>query len=70
MLETAEISDLDEGELGEFRTAESDLAMVLSEQDVEDLAATIEPGTSAAVLFWENLWAAPFGASVRRRGGS
>jgi hypothetical protein len=69
MLEAAEISDLDESELGEFRTAEADLAMVLSEQDVQDLGATIEPGTSAAVLVWENLWAAPFGASVRRSGG-
>ena len=35
--------------------------MVLSEQDVTDLAETIEPGSSAAVLVWENLWAAPFG---------
>ena len=39
--------------------------MVLSEQDVADLAQTIEPGSSAAVLVWENLWAAPFGAAVR-----
>ena len=37
-LETAEISDLDPSELGEVRTAEADLAMVLSEQDVMDLA--------------------------------
>jgi hypothetical protein len=63
-LEVAEISDLDTSELGDIRTAEKDLAMVLSEQDLEDLATTIEPGTSAAVLVWENLWAAPFGAAV------
>ena len=43
--------------------------MVLSEQDVLDLAETIEPGSSAAVLVWENLWAAPFGAAVRHAGG-
>ncbi len=43
--------------------------MVLSEQDVLDLAETIEPGSTAAVLVWENLWAAPFGASVRKAGG-
>src|SRR6476469_7523704 len=66
---TAEIYDLDESELGEVRTAEADLAMVLSEQDVLDLAETIEPGHSAAVLVWENLWAAPFGAAVRKAGG-
>ena len=68
-LETAEISDLDPSELGEVRTAEADLAMVLSEQDVIDLAETIEPGHSAAVLVWENLWAAPFGSAVRKAGG-
>ncbi|WP_434995276.1 DUF6325 family protein [Arthrobacter sp. Ld5] len=68
-LETAEISDLDESELGAVRMAESDLAMVLSEQDVMDLAETIEPGHSAAVLVWENQWAAPFGSAVRKAGG-
>ena len=68
-LETAEISDLDESQLGEVRMAEAELAMVLSEQDVMDLAETIEPGHSAAVLVWENQWAAPFGAAVRKAGG-
>ena len=69
VLEAAEISDLDESELGEVRTAEADLAMVLSEQDVLDLAETIQPGHSAAVLVWENQWAAPFGAAIRKAGG-
>jgi hypothetical protein len=68
-LEVAEISDLDASQLGEIRTAEADLAMVLSEQDVLDLAETIEPGHSAAVLVWENQWAAPFGAAIRKVGG-
>ncbi|MDP9981237.1 hypothetical protein J2W14_000613 [Pseudarthrobacter oxydans] len=68
-LETAEISGLDASELGEIRMAEADLAMVLSEQDVMDLAETIAPGHSAAVLVWENQWAAPFGAAVRKAGG-
>lgn len=43
--------------------------MLLSEQDVIDLVETIEPGNAAAVLVWENLWAAPFGSAVRRAGG-
>ncbi len=42
---------------------------MLSEQDVLDLAETIQPGRSAALLVWENLWAAPFGAAVRHAGG-
>jgi hypothetical protein len=68
-LEPFEISDLGEGETGELRLAETDLAIVLSEQDVLDLAETMDPGTSAVLLVWENLWAAPFGSTVRHAGG-
>jgi Family of unknown function (DUF6325) len=68
-LEAFELSDLDEGEIGELRTYESELAMLLSEEDVTSLAAAIEPGSSAAVLIWENIWAAPFASTVRRSGG-
>jgi hypothetical protein len=68
-LEAFEASDLGDSEIGELRGYEKDLAMVLSEQDVADLAETITPGSSAAVLVWENLWAAPFGAAVRHAGG-
>jgi hypothetical protein len=68
-LEAFEVSDLDDAELEGLRAFETELAMLLSEQDVEDLAVTIEPGSSAAVLVWENLWAAPFGAAVRHAGG-
>ena len=68
-LEAFELSDLDEGEVGELRTYESELAMLLSEEDVTSLAAAIESGSSAAVLVWENTWAAPFASAVRRSGG-
>jgi hypothetical protein len=60
---------LDEGEIGELRGYESELAMLLSEEDVTSLAAAIEPGSSAGVLVWENTWAAPFASAVRRSGG-
>jgi hypothetical protein len=36
---------------------------------VNSLAAAIEPGSSAGVLIWENIWAAPFASAVRRSGG-
>jgi hypothetical protein len=68
-LEAFELSDLDEGEIGELRTYESELAMLLSEEDVNSVAAAIEPGSAAAVLIWENIWAAPFASAVRRSGG-
>src|SRR6476619_6213342 len=68
-LEAFEISDLDESEIGELRSYESELAMLLSEDDVTAVAAAVEPGTSAAVLVWENAWAAPFASAVRHSGG-
>ena len=43
--------------------------MLLSEDDVTAVAEAIEPGSSAAVLVWENPWAAPFASAVRRSGG-
>jgi hypothetical protein len=68
-LEAFELSDLDESEVGQLRSHEAELAMLLSEDDVTALAAAIEPDSSAAVLVWENTWAAPFASAVRRSGG-
>jgi len=68
-LEAFELSDLDQEEIGELRSYEAQLAMLLSEDDVAAVAAAVEPGSSAAVLVWENIWAAPFASAVRRSGG-
>ena len=63
----AELSDA--GELGELQALEAQLAELLAEEDVEHLAAAMEPGSTAGVLIWENLWAAPFASAARRSGG-
>ena len=42
---------------------------LLSEQDVTEAAVALEPGTAAAVLVYENRWAAPFVSAVRNSGG-
>jgi hypothetical protein len=68
-LEAFELSDLDDTEIGALRSYETELAMLLSEDDVTAIAAAVEPGSTAAVLVWENTWAAPFGSAVRRAGG-
>ena len=68
-LEAFELSDLDPAEIGELRTYEAELATLLSEEDVTAIAEAIEPGNSAAVLVWENSWAAPFVSAVRGSGG-
>jgi hypothetical protein len=68
-LEFFELSDLDENEMGSLRAYETELSMLLSEDDVTAVAAAVEPGSTAALLVWENRWAAPFGSAVRRAGG-
>jgi hypothetical protein len=68
-LEAFEMSELDDSELGELRAYEAELAMLLSAEDVEAIAAAVEPGSSAACLVFENRWAAPFASAVRRAGG-
>jgi hypothetical protein len=66
-IEAAELSDSED--LGELRKLESQLAELLAAEDVAHLAAAMEPGTTAGVLIWENLWAAPFASAARRSGG-
>jgi Family of unknown function (DUF6325) len=66
-IEAAELSDV--AELGELQALEAELAELLAADDVEHLAAAMDPGTTAGVLIWENLWAAPFAAAARRSGG-
>ena len=62
-----ELGDLDE--LGELQRIEAELVQTLAEEDVDHLAAAMDPGSVAAVLVYENLWAAPFASALRRAGG-
>jgi hypothetical protein len=68
-IEGFELGDIDEGIAGEIEKLEIDIAHVLSEDDVISLAAAMEPDSSAALLVWENKWAAPFASAVRQSGG-
>ena len=62
-----ELGDL--AELGELARLETELVQTLAEEDVEHLAAAMDPGSVAGVLVYENLWAAPFASAMRRAGG-
>ncbi len=68
-VEGFESHDFGDDELGELRALEDELALLLAAEDVESIGAALEPGSVAAVLVYENVWAAPFGAAVRRSGG-
>lgn len=67
--EAFEFADIDDSELGSIRSLETELAQLVSEDDVASVAEALEPGSSAGLLVYENLWAAPFGSAVRRAGG-
>jgi len=64
-LDFAQLADSAPG-LSDFEGASSGL---LSADDLTEAAAALEPGTAAAVLVWENSWAAPVAAALRRSGG-
>ncbi len=62
-----ELADIDgDGQLDVLVGASSGL---LSEEDFDEAGQALEPGTSAALLVYENTWAAPFAAAVRQSGG-
>ena len=52
-----------------LRRVESDLRIVLSDRDVEELGELLEPGRAAGLVVWEQLWSEPFVDSARRSGG-
>ncbi len=66
-VEALEIDDLEA--VDELRAIETQIAELLAEEDVAHLAAAMEPDSIAGVLVWENTWAAPFAAAIRRAGG-
>jgi hypothetical protein len=42
---------------------------LLDEDDIEQAGGVLEPGSSAGILVYENVWAGPFAAALRRGGG-
>ncbi len=62
-----EIEDLDG--LEAFADLDADVGGLISPEDIEYAAAQLEPNSSAALLLWEDLWAAPFAKAVLDSGG-
>ncbi len=63
-----EISELGE-QIEEFAQFAGAASGLLSDDDLAEAAQALEPGTSAALLVYENSWAAPFATAVRGSGG-
>jgi hypothetical protein len=64
-----EAQDLEADRVGDFKVFEGASSGLLGDEDVATAAEAIEPGTAAVVIVYENRWAAPFAAAVRRNGG-
>jgi hypothetical protein len=64
-----EATDLDGDSIGDLKVFEGASTGVLGEDDVAAVGETIEPGSAAVMIVYENRWAAPFAAAVRRNGG-
>lgn len=64
-----ELKDLDrdgELDLAVFEGASSGL---IGDDDIQEAGDVLQPGSSAGILVYENVWAGPFAAAVRRSGG-
>jgi hypothetical protein len=64
-----EATDLDGDSIGDLKVFEGASTGLLGEDDVASVGEALDPGTAAVMIVYENRWAAPFAAAVRRNGG-
>jgi uncharacterized membrane protein len=64
----AQVSDFDGDGTLDLAVFEGARSGILDEGDINDAASVIEPGSSAAILVYENHWAVPFVQALRRGG--
>jgi hypothetical protein len=62
-----EIDDL--GDIEGFDQLQGEVGGLIGPEDIEFVAAALEPNSSAALLIWEDVWAAPFASAVLESGG-
>ncbi|MEU4169900.1 DUF6325 family protein [Streptomyces sp. NPDC026665] len=63
-----EVADFDGDGALDLAVFEGVSSGLLGEDDIEEAGKALEPGNSAGILVYENLWAAPFAAALRRGG--
>jgi len=64
-----ELSDIDSDVQAALEKLGAEPTGLFNEDDLMAVADTLDPGSSAAVLAWENLWAKPVAAAIRDAGG-
>jgi hypothetical protein len=68
-IEVAEFSALGDDEAELFIGLAPAGIDLIGEEDVSLAGDLLEPGDAAALLVWEDLWAAPFVSAVKKAGG-
>ena len=64
-----EAKDLDAKGVGDFEAFEGASSGLLGDNDIATAGEALDPGGAAVLILYENRWAAPFVAAVRRNGG-
>jgi hypothetical protein len=68
-VEAIELSAMEPQDAAIFGGAQIEVGNLLTEDDIAIAAESLEPGSSAGLLVWENTWAADFAAAVRASDG-
>jgi hypothetical protein len=63
------LSDVDRDGTLDLAVFEGASSGLLGDDDLAEAAKALEPNSSAGVLVYENVWAAPFARALRRAGG-
>jgi hypothetical protein len=63
------VADMEADRVGDFAVFDGAQSGLVGDDDMAQVAEEMEPGSAAAVIVYENRWAAPFAAAVRRNGG-
>ena len=64
-----EAKGLDDKNVGSFEVFDGASSGMLGDEDIASAGEVLEPGEAAVIIVYENRWAAPFAAAVRRNGG-
>jgi hypothetical protein len=67
-IRAVELTDIDGDGQMDLAVFEGVSSGLLDASDLDDAASVIEPGSSAAILIFENRWATPFTQALRRGG--
>ena len=63
------LTDLDHDGTLDIVAFEGASSGLMTQDDYDEAGEALEPGAAAAIIVYENTWAAPFVAAVRRSGG-